>query len=89
MERTVTVAILEGLHARPAALFVQEASRQPASVTLTAPEADPVDADSILGVMTLGVTSGMQVVLSTDDDDADARASIDALATFLAQETIL
>lgn len=88
MERIVTVAILEGLHARPAALFVQEASRQPASVTLTAPDEDPVDADSILGVMTLGVASGMQVVLSTDNDDADALASIDALAAFLAQETI-
>ncbi|SDD40953.1 phosphocarrier protein [Sanguibacter gelidistatuariae] len=88
MERTVTVAILEGLHARPAALFVQEASKQPASVTLTVPNEEPVDADSILGVMTLGVAAGMQVVLSTEKDDDAAQASVDALAAFLAQETI-
>lgn len=88
MERTVTVAILEGLHARPAALFVQEASKQPAPVTLAAPDEDPVDAGSIFGVMTLGLAAGTQVVLRTEKDDADAQASIDALAAFLGQETV-
>lgn len=87
MERTVTVAIAEGLHARPAALFVAEAGKQPVAVTLTK-GAESVDAASILGVMTLGAAAGDQVVLATETDGADAEAALDALATFLERETI-
>jgi phosphocarrier protein HPr len=88
MERTVTVAIAEGLHARPAALFVAEAGKQPVAVTLRKDGAEAVDAASILGVMTLGAAAGDQVVLATETDGADAEASLAALAAFLEQEAI-
>ncbi|MBD9698266.1 HPr family phosphocarrier protein [Flavimobilis sp. GY10621] len=88
MERTVTVAILEGLHARPAAMFVQEASKQPVAVTISRGEDAPVDAASILGVMTLGAAAGEVVTLRTEGDSPDDVTALDALEAFLSQETI-
>jgi phosphocarrier protein HPr len=80
-ERRVIVAIPEGLHARPAALFVKLAGEQPASVTVRKDGQDPVDANSILGIMTLGAAAGDELVLSADGDGADA--SLDALEEYL------
>ena len=80
-ERRVTVAIPEGLHARPAALFVKLAGEQPATVTVRKDGQDPVAANSILAVMTLGAAGGDEVVLSADGEGADA--SLDALEQFL------
>ncbi|WNB86733.1 HPr family phosphocarrier protein [Cellulomonas sp. ATA003] len=80
-ERRVTVAIPEGLHARPAALFVKLAGEQPATVTISKDGGDPVAANSILAVMTLGASAGDDVVLAADGEGADA--SLDALEQFL------
>jgi phosphocarrier protein HPr len=88
VERPVVVALAEGLHARPAALFVKEAAAQPTPVTIAKRGGEPVEAASILGVMTLGVAAGDEVVLSTDADGDDATASLDALATFLEQAEV-
>lgn len=71
-ERTVTVGSSVGLHARPAALFVQAASKQPVKVTIGRPGGEAVDARGILGVLGLGVKGGEQVVLAADGDGADA-----------------
>jgi phosphocarrier protein HPr len=80
-ERRVTVAIAEGLHARPAALFVKLAGEQPVPVTVRKDGGDPVAANSILAVMTLGAAAGDEVVLSADGDGADA--ALDALEQYL------
>ena len=85
MERSVVVAIREGLHARPAALFAQLAGQQPAPVQIAKPGGDPVDAASILGLMTLGAGAGDEVVLSTEASDDGAAAALDTLVTFLEQ----
>lgn len=86
LERHVTVGIPEGLHARPAALFVKLAGAQPAKVTIRKDGGDPVASNSILSVMTLGASLGDDVVLATDTDDDDARASIEALARYIAAD---
>jgi phosphocarrier protein HPr len=88
MERTVVVAITEGLHARPAALFAQMAGQQPVPVKIAKSGGDAVDAASILGIMTLGAGVGDEVVLRTDDDGDDATAALDALVEFLSQEAV-
>ncbi|MBW0253381.1 HPr family phosphocarrier protein [Cellulomonas sp. PS-H5] len=88
MERSVVVAIAEGLHARPAALFVAEAGKQPVPVTVRKGDAAPVQAASILGVMTLGAAAGETVVLATEVDGPEAEASLDALEKFLSQVEI-
>jgi phosphocarrier protein HPr len=80
-ERRVTVAIAEGLHARPAALFVQLASTQPANVTIAKDGGTPASARSILAVMALGARGGDEVVLGAEGDGASE--SLDALETYL------
>ncbi|MFE6968583.1 HPr family phosphocarrier protein [Isoptericola sp. NPDC057653] len=88
MERTVVVAITEGLHARPAALFAQRAGRQPVPVQIAKTGGDAVDAASVLGIMTLGAGAGDEVVLRTETDGDDAAAALDDLAEFLSQEAV-
>ncbi len=69
-ERTVDVPDGVGLHARPAALFVQAAVAAGASVTVGRPGADPGDARSILSVLSLDVRGGDSVVLRTEGDES-------------------
>jgi phosphocarrier protein len=71
-ERTVVVGSKVGLHARPAALFVRAASRQPVPVTIGKPGGTPVDARSILAVLALDARGGDEVVLCAEGDGADA-----------------
>jgi len=78
-ERTVTLASKSGLHARPAAIFVQNAKGFQCSITLTKNE-KKVNAKSILSVLTLGAEQGEQVVLHADGEDAEtAVARLSAL----------
>ncbi len=78
--RDVTIASAVGLHARPAALFVQAVEASGAEVTLTKGDRT-VDADSILAVMTLGAAHGDTVTLTADDE-----AVLDSLADLLARD---
>jgi phosphocarrier protein HPr len=80
-ERTVVVASKVGLHARPAAVFVKAAAEQPARVQIAKGDAAPVDASSILAIMTLGVEHGDEVTLSAEDEGAEE--SLDALVALL------
>lgn len=83
-QRHVVVGSSVGLHARPAALFTQAAAKAPVPVTIARPGGDPVDARSILLVLTLGVAHHDEVVLSADGDGADA--TLDALAALLERD---
>ncbi|MDQ6614867.1 MAG: HPr family phosphocarrier protein [Actinomycetota bacterium] len=82
-QRHVVIGSSVGLHARPAALFVQAASRQPVKVTISKVGADPrepVDARSILSVLALDARNGDEVVLAAHGDgDESALAELAAL----------
>lgn len=82
-ERTVTIASRVGLHARPAAIFVKAASEQPVKVSIVkvGSGVDPVDASSILGIMTLGAEFGDEVLLRAEGDGADE--ALETLAALL------
>lgn len=82
VHRSVVVASTVGLHARPAALVTQAASRQPIPVTIAKPGGDPVDARSILMVLALGVAHGDTVVIAAEGEGA--AAALDELETLLA-----
>ena len=71
-ERRVVVGSTVGLHARPAALFVQAAAKAPVGVTIAKDGGDPVPANSILSVIGLDVRGGDTVVLAADGDGAEA-----------------
>jgi len=83
-QRTVTIASSVGLHARPAALFVQAATATGLPVQINKVGDDPVDARSILGVMALGAKFGEEVVLTADGDGADA--ALDGLVELLSRD---
>jgi phosphocarrier protein HPr len=80
-ERVITVSVPEGLHARPAAELVRLAHEHPGPVEVRAHGREPVDAASILGVMTLGVDPGESVVVAVQGPGADAR--LDRIAALL------
>ncbi len=79
-EFTYTITDPEGIHARPAGLFVKEAAKFDCTITI-AKDGKEVDAKRILGVMGLGVKSGQEIVLKTEGKDEDA--AMDALCSFL------
>ena len=83
-EPMVTVASSVGLHARPATIFVQAAAKQPVTVTIAKPRGDPVDARSVLFVLSLDVRGGQDVVLSAEGDGADA--ALDELTELLSRD---
>ena len=80
LERTVTLGSKSGLHARPAAIFVQNAKGFQCQITLIKDE-KTANAKSILSVLTLGAEQGDQVVLKADGDDA--ASAVDKLAALL------
>lgn len=80
-ERRVSIPDGVGLHARPAAQFVQAAAKQPVDVTVGKPDGEPVNAKSMLAVLGLDVRGGQEVVLRADGDGAEA--ALDALAGVL------
>lgn len=82
-QQSVTLASKSGLHARPAATFVQEAKRFQSAITL-AKDGKSVNAKSILSVLTLGAQQGDQVVLAAEGDDADA--AVTSLAALLERD---
>lgn len=83
--RTVTVASTVGLHARPATTFTRAAAAAPVRVTIAVPGRDPVDARSVLAVLTLGVEHGQEVTLAAGDGDG-AEEALDRLAALLATD---
>ncbi|MDR2530086.1 MAG: HPr family phosphocarrier protein [Oscillospiraceae bacterium] len=61
-----------GLHARPATYFIQKANEFKSSISLEVGDRR-VNAKSLLGVLSLGVTSGTEVTIIADGpDEADA-----------------
>lgn len=72
--RSVTISDPVGLHARPASEFVQKVNESQASVTIGKAGGTPVDATSILSVLSLGIAQGDVVELTVDGDNADAIA---------------
>ncbi|ROS54361.1 HPr family phosphocarrier protein [Frigoribacterium sp. PhB24] len=83
-ERSVTIASSVGLHARPASLFSQAAGKTGAKVTLTSAAGKSVNAASILGVLSLGIGHGEEVVVATEGDNAEA--ALDELVALLATD---
>lgn len=67
-----------GIHARPATLLVQTASKFNSDITLTYNDKS-VNLKSIMGVMSLGVGQNADVTISADGgDEADAMTAIEA-----------
>lgn len=83
VENQVKVRLKTGLQARPAALFVQEANRFSSEIFLEK-DGKKVNAKSIMGLMSLAISSGSEVKLSASgSDEAEA---LEALTTYISEE---
>ncbi|WP_371479248.1 HPr family phosphocarrier protein [Kitasatospora sp. NBC_00315] len=69
-ERRVTIGWAEGLHARPASIFVRAVTATGVPMTIAKPGGKPVNAASMLGLLGLGAEGGEEIVLASEADDA-------------------
>ncbi len=77
--REITVLNEVGLHARPATFFIQKANEFKSFITIAKDERK-VNAKSLLGVLSLGITKGTKIVLTADGvDENEAIDELDSL----------
>jgi len=69
VEKTVVIKNKQGLHARPAALFVQIANKFDSDVIVSKGKAK-VNGKSIMGIMMLEAGRGSKVTITTKGEDA-------------------
>jgi phosphocarrier protein HPr len=81
-ERRVNVGWAEGLHARPASIFVRAATASGVPMTIAKADGNPVNA-SMLAVLGLGAQGGEEIVLASDAEGADV--ALDRLAKLVAE----
>lgn len=82
-KREFTITSETGIHARPATLLVQAASKFNSDINLEY-NGKSVNLKSIMGVMSLGVGQGADVTITADGDDA--KEAIEAIADTMKKE---
>ena len=83
-ERQVTIGSKVGLHARPASLFAKAVKNAGVPVKIAKNGQPPVNAASLLSLLTLGAEFGEQVTLSAEGEGAET--ALDELAAMLGRE---
>ncbi|MFA5276424.1 MAG: HPr family phosphocarrier protein [Candidatus Omnitrophota bacterium] len=72
IKKKFTVKNKSGLHARPAALFVQIANKFDARITVKREDDDEqVNGKSIMGILMLGAEKGSSIIIEAEGDDAE------------------
>ena len=79
-KRTVTIELASGLEARPIAMLVQLASSYESKIYVES-DNKKVNAKSIMGMMTLNLPVGEQVIVTADG--ADEEKAIDEIEKYL------
>lgn len=80
IQQQLTVELEAGLQARQAASFVQEANSFMSDIFIEK-ETKHINAKSIMGVMSLAISSGESITLTTDGEDE--QQAIEKLGQFL------
>lgn len=81
--KTIKIMNSQGLHARPAALFVQIATKYDSSL-MVAKDSDTINGKSIMGILMLGAQQYSTITLTADGDDAEQL--VNELTEFLSQD---
>ena len=84
-KQTVVVRLKTGLHARPAALFVQEANKFSSEIFVEKGD-KKVNAKSIMGIMSLAISSGTEISISAEG--ADSEQAVQALVNLVSKEEL-
>ena len=79
ISRSVTIKNSVGLHARPATFFVQKANCFKSSIWVEKEDCR-VNAKSLLGILSLGISKGTEITVIADGaDEAEAIEGLAAL----------
>ncbi|MGP3778793.1 HPr family phosphocarrier protein [Halanaerobium saccharolyticum] len=70
MEKKILITNETGLHARPASTFVNEAGKYESDVEITFGE-KTVNAKSIMGLMSLGISQDSKITIRTKGEDEE------------------
>lgn len=86
-QETITIENKTGIHARPASIFVQTATKFKSKVQIQA-KGKTVDAKSILMIMSMGLVKGTEMTIVADGpDEAEAvKALKDLVASKFGEE---
>ena len=86
-QQTVTVVNKLGMHARPSAMFVTEATRFEAEVYVSK-DGTKVNGKSIMGVMMLAAEKGSELLLEVNgpDEEAALAALVKVIASGFGEE---
>ena len=79
-KRSITVRLEDGLDARPVALLVQEASKYESNIYIEVDD-KRINAKSIMGMMSMALLNGEEVVIDAEGEDEEAAAA--AIEEFL------
>lgn len=83
--KEVVVQNQVGLHARPATFFIQRANEFKAGIWIVNDERK-VNAKSLLGVLTLGITRGTKITIVADGSDQEE--AVDSLVDLISSNFI-
>lgn len=87
IKRKITIENKLGLHARPAALFVQTANKFDCDISVRK-DKEEVNGKSIMGILMLAAGKGDEVILIAEGDDAEqAVAELEKLLSGELDET--
>lgn len=70
IKKKLVIKNKQGLHARPAALFVQVANKFDSRVTVKN-STEEVNGKSIMGILMLGAEKGSEIILEIEGSDAE------------------
>mgnify|MGYP001191883114 FL=1 len=74
IKKELVVKNKQGLHARPAALFVQIANKFDSRITVRHDD-EEVNGKSIMGILMLGAEKGSSIIIEADGEDANLAMS--------------
>lgn len=69
IQKKLVVKNKQGLHARPASIFVQVANKYDSRITVKRND-EEVNGKSIMGILMLGAEKGSQIILEVEGIDA-------------------
>lgn len=80
-KKEITIKLASGLEARPVAMLVQVASQFDSEIHVESKGGKTVNAKSIMGMMTLGLSAGETVVVTANG--ADEAEAVDKIEKYL------
>ena len=83
IKKPITIQIASGLEARPVALLVQVASQYESKIYVE-DGSRKVNAKSIMGMMSLGLSTGESIVVSAEGNDE--QAAIENIERYLSSD---